>query len=155
MSSPSSDVVAYPIAQFLARPLSPLEHLSFRFSSYNIVPCLVPDDRVPCEVQELHGESSLCSRRPTGSWTRFLSCWRRPYRFFSSLIVFAATSFDSDSVSVSTEVGFLLSRRASVVSWQAVVPFRCALVSAMISFTLASVFLDWRRSGRRGNPPFL
>jgi hypothetical protein len=112
-------------------------------------PCLVPDDRVPCVVQELHGESSLWSRRP-GSWTLFLSCWRRPtarcrspYRFFSAdsfrCGIFFRDFLALESDCISTEVSSLLSGQAFVASWQAVVPFHCALISTIISFRLASI----------------
>jgi hypothetical protein len=32
--------------------------------------CLVPDDRIPCTVQERRGGSSVCGRRPTPSGTQ-------------------------------------------------------------------------------------
>jgi hypothetical protein len=81
---------------------------------------------------------------PPSSQVHFWSCRRNPmarcwspYHFFSTLTAFtAASSLGTSSCiatdSTSTNVGSLLSRQASVASWQAVIYFYQPLISTMI-----------------------
>jgi hypothetical protein len=71
------------ICRIASRSLIPLMPFSFAWRLFpNVIlsgfflqhcVCLVPDDRVPCVVQEWHGGSSLCRRRPTSSGTHHCS----------------------------------------------------------------------------------
>jgi hypothetical protein len=66
---PSQASIPYAVVAFWIHLTSLPEHLSFLGSLYKHCPCMVPDDRVPCAVQEQHGRSTITGQQQTSAGT--------------------------------------------------------------------------------------